>query len=242
MVGLLLDPLTSGGRGSAQIHHWDKLRKHTDRYPDPQPSKDLASLLNRVKTAPEVQDYFKARDSYLGSKVALVAYENLWTFFSPGSLVVARLFQGGTQILKVQDSPIPWDHRRAHRIPYLTMWAWAWDWDGKKLMKIEYKLKFDRFRGTKPVSELPFYPLEFDPESEALIRDARARSLQFLRATFHCEPGAAQMFRYSGLAYADQHNILSKNEDEGQNFVCRHPRLYELGCYDSYSPLTLRVG
>jgi len=39
------------------------------------------------------------------------------------------------------------------------MWAWSWDFDGKKILKVEYALKFERFRGTKPITDLPFYPV-----------------------------------------------------------------------------------
>jgi len=91
---------------AALVHNYDKLTKRAAVDPESQESKDVISLLGRVKSAPELQDYFKSRDSNLAAKV--VAFDTLWTSFAPGTLVVARLFQNVEQIFKVEDSPIPW--------------------------------------------------------------------------------------------------------------------------------------
>lgn len=191
------------------VHSWDKLNKRATIDPETQETKDLESLLGRVKTAPELQDYFKSRDSNLAAKV--VTFDTLWTIFAPGRLIVARLFQNKEQVFKVNDSPIPW----SSHIPYRRhkMWAWSWDCDGKKLLKIEYGLKFERFRGTKPITELPYYPVEYHTDTQKLLDESRTRALKFIKATIRCQKGAEQMFRYSGLAYADQRNLLSSHEE-----------------------------
>lgn len=196
----------------ALIHNWDKLNDRATMDPDKQETKDLVSLLDRVRTTPELQDYFKTRKSNLAAKVT--TFDTLWTVFAPGTLVVARPFHNMEQIFKVNDSPIPWTTSSGYR--YHQMWAWSWDYDGKKLLKVEYCLKFERFRGTKAITELPYCPLEYYGD-EAKIKDikekSRERALSFIRATIRCKQGADQMFRYQGPAYVSQRNLLSKKDD-----------------------------
>ncbi|GAB1319609.1 Transitional endoplasmic reticulum ATPase 1 [Madurella fahalii] len=207
------DIITIRAPFSALIHNWDKLNDRAKVNPESQETKDLVSLLDRVRTTPELQDYFKTRKSNLAAKVT--TFDTLWTVFAPGTLVVARLFQNREQIFKVNDSPIPWYDYGAYR--HHEMWAWSWDYDGKKLLKIEYCLKFERFRGTKAITDLPYYPLEYYGDEEKIkeIKDkSRERALKFIRATIRCKQGAEQMFKYHGPAYVSQRNLLS-NKDDG---------------------------
>lgn len=212
----------------ALIHNWDRLNDRAKINPESQETKDLVSLLDRVRTTPELQDYFKTRKSNLAAKVT--TFDTLWTVFAPGTLVVARLFQNREQIFKVNDSPIPWYDYGAYR--HHEMWAWSWDYDGKKLLKIEYCLKFERFRGTKAITDLPYYPLEYYGDEEKIkeIKDkSRERALKFIRATIRCKQGAEQMFKYHGPAYVSQRNLLSTNKDDGPTFVSFGSR-HETGC------------
>jgi hypothetical protein len=75
--------------------------------------------------------------------------------------------------------------------------------------------------------ELPYYPLSYHENPEELRREARSRGLEFLKATARCTQGAGQMFRYDGVAYADQRNALLKKERDEQPilvriFTCAH--------------------
>ncbi|KAK3984333.1 transitional endoplasmic reticulum ATPase 1 [Cladorrhinum sp. PSN332] len=193
------------------VHHWDKLNEHAENDKDSQVSKDLSSLLERVKTSPELEDYFKTREANLKSKV--VTFDTLWTIFAPESLVVGRPFQNVAQLFKVHDPPLPWPHNyysSTHR-----MWIWGWDYNGKGLIQIQYLHKFDRFRGTKRITELPYYPLEYYDDKEKLLRDSRDRTLEFIKATVKCKAGAQQMFIYHGLAYEAERNLLSSKGGDG---------------------------
>ncbi|CAJ2512025.1 Uu.00g076500.m01.CDS01 [Anthostomella pinea] len=89
----------------AIIHNWDKLRKRTEREPDSQACKDLTHLLDRIETADELEDYFKAREANMSSKVT--TFETLWTLFPPKALVVVKPFNGVAQLLQVSSPPIP---------------------------------------------------------------------------------------------------------------------------------------
>jgi hypothetical protein len=82
------------------------------------------------------------------------------------------------------------------------------------MLKVEYGLKFDRFPGTKDITELQYYPLSFYEHPEELCNIIRKRSLQFIKTTARCNQGASQMYRYEGLAYADQRSVLSNEDDK----------------------------
>lgn len=196
------------------VHNWDKLVRRSEHEPESQTTKDLASLLERVRTAPELEDYFKSRESNMAAKVT--TFDTLWTVFAPGTHIVARVFRGSEQIFTVHDSPIPWPQYAAQvTYKHHTMWVWNWDYDGKKILKVFYKLKFERFRGTKPITELPYYTLSVLPDErqQALTKASRGRAYKFIKATVRCKKGAEQMFMYHGLAYADQRNLLSNKDD-----------------------------
>lgn len=209
------DIVTIIGPFAPLVHNWDKLKARTTVETDSQETKDLVCLLERIETAPELRDYFKIRTSNLAAKV--VTFDTLWTVFAPGTLVVARLFQNEEQIFKVEDSPIPWPNwaPRSHK-----MWVWSWDYDGKKMLKVQYCLKFERFRGTKPITELPYYPIEYHGASQKLKDDSRQRASQFTKATIRCLKGADQMFKYKGVAYAVPRNLLLDKE-EASSLVSR---------------------
>ncbi|KAI1840596.1 hypothetical protein JX266_013200 [Neoarthrinium moseri] len=193
---------------AAIIHKWEKLQEVAKETPRDQAHEDLANLLERVETAPELQNYFKLRESYISSKV--VTFETLWTIFAPGELIVARPYMKRPQILRVNDSPIPFSLSKSYK--YLVMWAWCWDWDGRKMIKVQYRFKFENFRGTKPITELPSYPLGLHDGVDDLKVTILKESRTFINATALCKPGAGQMFRYNGLAYADRRQILGQEE------------------------------
>lgn len=155
----------------AIIHNWENLQDCVKEAPDSQVCKDLASLLNRVKNAPELEAYFKLRDSTDIKRI--VTFETLWAAFAPGQLIVARPFMDTEQIMMVEDSPLPWSSNPDHP---LSMWAWTWDWDGRRLLKVEHEFKIDRFRGTKDLTNLAYVPLGVYEHAEALKEKVRERS------------------------------------------------------------------
>ncbi|KAM3071693.1 hypothetical protein ACMFMG_009565 [Clarireedia jacksonii] len=172
-------------------------------------------LLNRVQTAPELEKYFKTRETNVNAKIT--TYETLWTCFGPKTKIVAKPFMNTPQLLEVFTAPIPYFTPVEASLP---MYAWCWDWNGKKMVKVYYELKFERFRGTKSISELPFYPIDFHPNKGELLETIRARNKKWLKIN-HVKPGASQMFKYSGNAYADRRKVLAVgddgNEGEGQS-------------------------
>jgi hypothetical protein len=182
-------------------------------------------LLNRVQTAPELEKYFKTRETNVNAKIT--TYETLWTCFGPKTKIVAKPFMNTPQILEVLISPIPYFTPVEATLP---MYAWGWDWNGKRMVKVYYELKFERFRGTKSISELPFYPIEFHSNKDELLSTIRARNKKWLEI-IHVKPGASQMFKYSGNAYADRRKVLAAGDDGNVSYCLA-------ACWTSTSELT----
>jgi len=111
------------------------------------------------------------------------------------------------QILQVVDSPNI--TRRFFRIK-----AWQWDWDGKRMMKVKYELEIDRFRGTKQIAELPFHPLKYTLQPDALCATILDRSMKFINATVRCDSGCSQLFQYKGYVYTHSRNIFPGSDRE----------------------------
>ncbi|RYP17984.1 hypothetical protein DL765_004203 [Monosporascus sp. GIB2] len=155
------------------VHNWQKLVERAQDVPDAQPCKKLANLLAAVKATPELEDYFRIRDA--DAKSRTVTFETLWTLFAPETLVVARPFMNIQQVFRVIDTI-----RLSSR--FFRIWAWHWDWDGKALIKVKYDLDIERFVGTRLVDDLPYQPLAYCSQAEAIkeygISDAEA-FLQF---------------------------------------------------------------
>ena len=190
------------------MHNWDKLKQRLADTPESQATKDLAHLLNRIETAPELEKYFKIRIPNMSAQIT--TYETLWTCFAPKTRIIAKPFFNTPQILEVLNSPIPFSNPVEST---LDMWAWCWDWNGKKMIRVYYLLKFERFRGTKPINELVYYPLEFDPNKEEICAKVKERSEKYVTAV-SAKTGAAQMFTYKGDAYGDRRKNIASDEDE----------------------------
>ncbi|KAL8913046.1 MAG: hypothetical protein Q9172_007376 [Xanthocarpia lactea] len=95
------------------LHHWDELVEQTmvrDEQHIPGPNSEseraretreaLADLLECITTARELKDYFKTRDTNIAKQVT--SFEYLWTFFPPGTKVVASPFMGTQQLFLVE--------------------------------------------------------------------------------------------------------------------------------------------
>lgn len=174
-----------------------------------QARKDLEKLLECVTTAPELEKYFKTRDSNL--KAHITTYETMWTIFPPKTKIVAKLFLNQVQILEVRGAPIP---RRSPPGPVLRLLAWCWDWNGKEMVKVWHLLSIDRFWGTKDIDQLFCYPIQYhkDESPEELRRVIRERGEKYSKIV-RSKPGATQMYMYNGIALAERRNVIKPNRD-----------------------------
>ena len=164
--------------------------------------------MERIQSAPELEKYFKVRET--NANASITTYETLWTCFPPKTKIVAKPFMNTHQLLQVSSSPIPFSNPAEST---LQMWAWCWDWNGKKMVKVFYLLRFERFRGTKSINELPFYPVEFHTGKEELLKVIRKRGVHYMNYV-QCKPGASQMFTYVGNAYGDRRKVLASSDED----------------------------
>ncbi|KIY04112.1 uncharacterized protein Z520_00804 [Fonsecaea multimorphosa CBS 102226] len=190
------------------VHYWKELSE-ASREIDVKDSlaikaarKDLNSLLECISTCTELESYFKTRDSNLESHT--VTYQTIWTLFRPGTLVVARPFMNLPQVFEVKASPDPWEDRR------LNIECWGYDWNGKEIVRVTFEFPIEKFRGTKEISSLFCYPLEyFRDEKENFDQSLRKELLErgkwFLEV---CQTtGAKQMFEYDGQAFSSRRSL-----------------------------------
>jgi hypothetical protein len=200
-----------------QVHNWDKLQEETkaqenDDETKKQAREDLTKLLESVTSSPELEKYFKSRDSNI--KAGISTFDTMWTLFAPKTKIVAKLFLNQTQILEVGRAPIP--RRRTRRNPEArehTVLAWCWDWNGKKMVKVYYFLPIERYWGTKDIDQLFCYPLQYhNDDKEELCKSIIARGERY-NAIVRSEAGATQMYKYDGPALSERRSVIRKKRE-----------------------------
>ncbi|EED20799.1 26S protease regulatory subunit, putative [Talaromyces stipitatus ATCC 10500] len=196
------------------IHNWEVLQEATKLRTDDdertiQARQDLEKLLECVTTAPELEKYFKTRESNL--KAHITTYETMWTIFPPKTKIVAKLFLTQVQLLEVRSAPIP---HRYPMPPSMKLLAWCWDWNGKEMVKVYFFLSIDRFWGTKDINQLFCYPLQYhkDESPDDLCRMLRERGSLYNKIV-RSKPGATQMYLYNGVALAERRNVIKPKRD-----------------------------
>ncbi|OAP62732.1 hypothetical protein AYL99_01959 [Fonsecaea erecta] len=161
--------------------------------------KDLHSLLECISTCTELESYFKTRDSNLESHT--VTYQTIWTLFRPGTLVVARPFMNLSQVFEVKASPDPWEDRR------LNIECWCYDWNGREIVRVTFEFPIEKFRGTKEISSLFCYPLEY-------YRDDKGNFDQCLRG-----PGIPLLGKYEPTDVEPSSQAHGQGVDE-EDYQC----------------------
>ena len=209
---------------SQQVHFWDSLQtasepNSTDSESKKQARLDLELLLEQVIQDSELDAYFKTRASNLTAN--LTTYESMWTLFIPGQKIYAKPFLGMPQMFVVQSPPMFWE--RGRTLPAtVEMSCWCYDWNGKDVVKVWYLIRFDRFRGTKPINELVAYPIKYYKDEnlnakfkneKELVKHLIDRGVTF-DETVRGRKGASQQREYDGEALADRRNVIKKNHDE----------------------------
>lgn len=189
-------PKTLDAPYEAIIFNWDNLLKASQNpnAADEVARADLKELLEAIEKgtgSPRLDNYLRKRRSL--KEQNLITFETLWTLFPPGSLVYGKAFQGQDQVFIVEDNTSPWPLGDTFHLR-----CWAYDWDGSQFKRLPFRLKFDSFNDEKPINSLPYYPLEFYEDPEALKKRLIKRGMKY-RKLCTAKPGS-QMFEYSGPA------------------------------------------
>jgi hypothetical protein len=200
------------------VHNWEGLEKAAKPVEGEEGEKkqartDLLRLLECVEAAPELENYFKTRESNI--KANITTYDTMWSIFKPRTKVVAKLFQNAFQIFEVALAPIP----RFNRVPRRrSVSVWCWDWKGKAMTKVFYDINIDRYWGTKDISQLPCYPLEYymdgsEKEIESLCKSLQDRGAKYNRIV-RSPSGASQMYIYNGPALSERRSVVKKDSKD----------------------------
>lgn len=184
------------------ILHWTRLEKAAKESPgdekDNQARLDLRLLLDTIASGSgdtKLDKYFKARESNIQQRC--VTFESLWTLFPPGTLVYGKPFQGQDQIFIVKDNLQPWPPV-GRKIITWTLECWTYDWNGKSFKRMGLQLEFEKFEGTKPITELPFYPLDYHQQPEDLKKRLVERGAKYKKVCTLKQ--GSRMFDYKGDA------------------------------------------
>jgi len=200
------------------VHNWESLEKAAEPVEGEEGEKkqsreDLVKLLECVEAAPELEKYFKTRESNI--KANITTYDTMWSIFKPRTKVLAKLFLGTYQVFEVALAPIP----RFNRVPRRrSISVWCWDWNGKEMTKVFYDIMIDRFWGTKDISQLACYPLEYymdgsEKEIEKLCKEIRERGAKYNRIV-RTKSGASQMFIHNGAALSERRSVVKKDRKD----------------------------
>lgn len=189
------------------VHNWDALQEVANEAGDgssegeKQAHSDLKLLMGIISSSSGVdklEKYFKEREQHIDNKT--VAYETLWTIFSPGRRVYAAPFLKQSQIFIVGSSSVdfPAEGRRAE--PW-SISCWGYDWNGETFNRKPYEFEFEKFAGSKPINSLPCYPLDFYKNGDRNEIKDLVNSLMDRGRAFRELCSAAkgkQMFSYTG--------------------------------------------
>ena len=181
------------------VLNWDKLekaaRESSADETDSRARLDLQLLLDTILSGSgdlKLDKYFKTRESHRDQKS--VTFESLWTLFPPGTLICSKQFLGQDQVFIVQDNRCPWPLGRNNGKWSLN--CWTYDWDGKVFKRMALDLSIDTFDGTRPITSLPFYPLDHHPQPRDLKKRLIERGAKYKR--FCTAKQGSRMFDYKG--------------------------------------------
>jgi hypothetical protein len=140
-----------------------------------------------------------------------ITFDALWTIFPPGTIIYGHLFLKKDQIFIVEDNLRPWPLE--DKISHLGLpkkWelrCWTYDFTGQVFVRKAVKLRFEQFQGKKPISSLPFCPLDAIPiQRRNTIKAKLLRSGEMFRRFCSAEDGE-RMFKYNGHALFDQEGL-----------------------------------
>ena len=194
------DPVTIHSPYEAIILNWDKLEnaagERSADEKDNQARLDLGLLLDTISSGsgdPKLDKYFKIRES--NKEQRSVTFESLWTLFSPGVLVYGKPFLGQDQIFIVQDNLRAWPLTRRKDSKW-ALQCWTYDWDGKIFKRMALRLEIEDFNGNRPITSLPFYPIDYHQQPETLKKRLVERGAKYRK--FCTAKQGSRMFDYKG--------------------------------------------
>ena len=212
------DPAPISSPYEAFVLNWDKLEKAAEEpcldEEEKQARLDLKLLLDTVSSESgdeKLDKYFKIRVSLKEQK--LVTFDTLWISFPPGALIYGKPFLGQDQIFIVQDNIRSWPRLNDKT---WTLTCWTYDWDGQMFRRWALDVEIDQFDSQKPITSLPYYPLEYHPQAHELRMRLAERGRMYKKVC-NTKQGL-RMFDYKGEVVFGKKGFSGISRDDDQ--VC----------------------
>ena len=203
-----LNRLEFQGKFEPLIHRWtelqDAIAKLGDETEDKRTTKAHAELLQDILTK-EFKSMIDTSQDMKNKKV--MTYEHLWTLYQPGATVFARQDGQETAMILVE-TRYGQDCKGA---PCFWLTCKYVDWDGAKFGSNKINLSIAAYTGTRAITNLRVYPIEFHPEGEAIRtrlieRGAKAETLA--GPNYRAYQGVA--WRQGGFGNKDKYNVKGR--------------------------------
>lgn len=203
-----LNRLEFSGRFEPLIHRWAELQeaigKLGDETEDQRTTKAHAELLQEVL----VKEFKSMIDTSQDMKSKRVmTYEHLWTLFQPGATIFARQ-DGQETAMTLVETKYGQD---AKGVPCFWLTCKYVDWDGAKFGTQKINLSISLYSGTRSISSLRVYPLEYHHEGQAIRtrlieRGAKAEALA--GPNYRAYQGVA--WRQGAFGAKDKYNVKGR--------------------------------
>jgi hypothetical protein len=203
-----LNRLEFSGKFEPLIHRWSELEKAIakldDGNEDKRTTKEHALLLQSVL----VKEFKPLIDTSQDMKSKRVmTYDNLWTLFQPGATVFARQDGQETAMTLVKTNY----GQDCQGLPCFWATCKYVDWDGAKFGTGRMQLSIGQYNGTRPISSLRVYPLEYHHEADVLrerLIDRGAKAEELAGPNYRAYQGVA--WRQGSFGGKDKYNVKGR--------------------------------
>jgi hypothetical protein len=203
-----LNRLEFKGKFEPLIHRWAELQAAITQLgndtEDQRTTKEHAELLQEVLSK-EFKSMIDTSQDMKSKRV--MTFEHLWTLFQPGTTVFARQ-DGQETAMTLLESTYGQDHRK---VPCFWLVCRYVDWDGSKWGTQKLNIAVSIYNGTRSISSLRAYPLEYHQDAEGLrerliARGAKAETLA--GPSYRSYQGVA--WRHAPQGTKDKYNVKGR--------------------------------
>ena len=203
-----LNRLEFSGKFEPLIHRWSELQQAIanlgDATEDKRTTKEHAALLQNVLIK-EFKTMIDTSQDMRSKRV--MTYENLWTLFQPGATVFSRQDGQETAMTLVKTMY----GQDANGLPCFWLTCKFVDWDGAKWGTQKLTLSIGQYSGTRPISSLRVYPIDYHHESDALrerLIERGAKAERLAGPNYRAYQGVA--WRRGAFGSKDKYNVKGR--------------------------------
>ncbi|OAL45779.1 P-loop containing nucleoside triphosphate hydrolase protein [Pyrenochaeta sp. DS3sAY3a] len=203
-----LNRLEFSGKFEPLIHRWTELQAAISKIGDETEEQKTTKLHAELLQDVLVKEFKSMIDTSQDMKSKRVmTFEHLWTMFQPGATVFARQ-DGQETALSLVDTRYGQDSKG---IPSFWLTCKYVDWDGSKFGTNKISLSIPIYSGTRPITSLKVYPIEYHAEGDVIRtrlieRGAKAEALA--GPNYRAYQGVA--WRQGAFGTKDKYNVKGR--------------------------------